>query len=155
MSVRPWPEFPWMSSPHILSQQSIEASNEAPMAICLVDPAPCLGIGSECLGIDPLSREDRDAGTIGAEVGAVLADVGVGTRPLGRGTKAVAAGKACFDRWRITPVPITGDRDPKPLGRQWSDAGLGQIERPFVLGSNRGVEEPTITEAHRRRDVAE
>jgi hypothetical protein len=56
------------------------------MAVCLVDPASRFGIGSEGLGIDPLSREHRNVGAVGAEIGAVLADVGIGTRSLDWGT---------------------------------------------------------------------
>jgi UDP-N-acetyl-D-mannosaminuronate dehydrogenase len=43
-----------MSSRHILSQECVEAGDEASMAICLLDPAAGFGIGGECLGIDPL-----------------------------------------------------------------------------------------------------
>ena len=144
-----------MSSRCLLSQEGVEAGDEAAMAVGLVDPAPGLGVGRQRFGVDPLSREHRDAGGVGAEVGAVLADVGVGTRSLGRGTQAVATGETGLDGRRVAPVAVAGDRDPSASGRQRSDAGLGQVECPFVLGAHRGVEEPPVAKAHLRRDVAE
>jgi len=144
-----------MSSPHILSQERIEATDESSIPICLLDPAAGFSIVSECFGINPLNREHQDTCSVRAEVGAVLADVGIRARTLGGSPKAVATGKPGFDRRGITPVPITGDGNPKPLGLQRADAGLGEVECPFLFNSHRGVKERAVTKAHRRRDMAE
>ena len=82
------------------------------MAFGLVDPTACLGVGRQRFGVDPLGRQDGNAGGVGAEVGAVLADVGIGTRSLGRCTQAVATGEPGLDepvRLRQSPLPV--DRD--------------------------------------------
>ena len=105
-------------------QEGVEAGDEAPVTIGFIDPAARLGVGGQCFGVDPLSREHRDAGGVGAEVGAVLADVGVGTRTLGGSTQAVAAGEAGLDGRCVTPVAVTGARGCECVqSGQWSDAG--------------------------------
>ena len=55
------------------------------MPVDFVDPAACLGVDEECLGVDALRGEHGGRCGVGAEAGAVLADVGVGAGSLGGG----------------------------------------------------------------------
>ena len=68
-----------------VGDERVESVEEAAVPVGFVDPAVCLGVGEECLGVDALRGEHGNGGGVGAEAGAVLADVGVRGRLLGRG----------------------------------------------------------------------
>jgi hypothetical protein len=90
-----WPGSRGLSSRQILTfgPECVEAADETPVAFGLVDPTACLGVGRQRFGVDPLSRENRDAGDVGAEVGAVVANVSSSPLRVGSPAKSEASRK--------------------------------------------------------------
>ena len=89
----------------------------------------------------------------------MLADVGVDAGSLGRGVQAVPAGQSRLDRRGVFPVGAAaadlGDRQLCARRQHGPELGFGLGERAFVVGAHSLVEQPPITQAHFRRDMAE
>ena len=125
------------------------------MTFGLAYPSPSLCVGRECLGLGPLGTEHGEARYLGLEAGAVFADVGVGASTLGRRPQAVAAGEAGLDGRGVTPVLAVVEWDAGVPGRERSETGFRQIERPLVLCPDGGVEQPPVAQTHLGGHMAE
>src|SRR6266851_8501606 len=140
-----------------LVDEQVEPLDEAAVAAGLAAPAAGGSDGGERFGVGVLQLQHGEEASLGAEVRAMFADVGIGARSLGGGAQAVPAGEPSLDQRRVPPVPA-GDRRDRQLGplpgQHRAELGLGLSEDPLVLVADGGLEQPAVSQAHLRGDMA-